>query len=185
MTELTETTQAAEDVVMEAVESEAVGEQHHWHRQVALTTMIMALLAALGGLLAGITANEALLDRTREIIEVSYLEGDRAYVETIKAKHEILAALGEKPDPDELETVLAFEQEIRLLEADASREEVLSATAASAHEVFAIAVTLLSLGITMAGMGVVVNRKVIWVISLVVGVFGAIGVGLGVLSMLA
>ena len=93
MSELIEIAETAQDAVIEAVELKQVGgEQPEWHRQVAFTTMIMALLAAFGGMLAAITASDALLDRTKEIIELSYLEGDRIYLETLKSKHEILTA---------------------------------------------------------------------------------------------
>jgi hypothetical protein len=186
MFESTGMTKVAHDAVLETFESEEGTERHpRWHRQVALTTMIMALLAAFGSLLAGITANEALLERTIEIIEVSYLEGDRVYVETLRAKHEILAAVGETPNSAEFEAVLAFEEEMRELEADAAREEELVLATAHTHMIFAVAVTLLALGITLGGTAVVVERKLLWVAGLVFGAAGAAGVGLGVLRMLS
>ena len=184
MSDQSELAETAQNTVLEAVQSEGVTEEPtNWRRQVAFTTMVMALLAALGGLLAGITANEALLDRTKEIMEVSYLEGDRAYVETVKAKHEILLALGEKVDPVELADVQAFEQEMREMAEFKSRDAVLAAAATKAHQVFAIAVTLLSLGITLAGMSLVVERKSLWGIGLVMGALGGIGLALGIVKM--
>jgi hypothetical protein len=186
MSELTEITETAQDAVIEAVESKEVGEEEpRWHRQVALTTMIMALLAAFAGLLSGVTANEALLERTREIIAVSHLEGDRAFVETLKSKHEILTALGETPDQGEIERVAAFEEKMRELEATTAREEALVLTVTNAHLVFATAVTLLSLGITMGGMAVVIERKLLWTAGLVIGAVGAVCVGMGVFTMLS
>jgi hypothetical protein len=186
MSELTEMTDTAEDAVTEAMESEEVGEKHPgWHRQVALTTLVMALLAGLGGLLAGITAHEALLKRTKEIIEVSYLEGDRVHVETLNSKHEILTALGETPNRVEVERVVAFEEEMRELKAGTAREEALALTADNTHLIFAVAVVLLSLGITLGGMAVIVEHKFLWTVGLVFGVAGAAGIGLGVLAMLS
>jgi hypothetical protein len=181
-----EIVETAQDVVIEAVESEKVGgEQPRWHTHVALTTLIMALLAALGGLLAGVTANEALLVRTEEIIEKSELEGDRLYVENLRSKHELLTALGQTPDSAEIERLAAFERELRELKVDTEREELLVRVTARAHQVFAIAVTLLSLGITLGGMAIVVERKALWAVGLVFGVAGTAGVGLGVLMMLS
>ena len=186
MSELTEMTETAQDAVIEAVESKEVGEQEpRWHRQVALTTMIMALLAAFAGMLSGVTANEALLERTREIIEVSHLEGERVCVETLKSKHEILNTLGQTPDQGEIGRVAAFEEEMQELEANAAGEETLVLTVSNAHLVFATAVTLLSLGITLGGMAVVVERRLLWTASLVIGAVGAACAGMGVLTMLS
>jgi hypothetical protein len=186
MAELTEITETAQEVVLEAVESQETGAGHPgWHRHVALTTMVMALLAALGGLLAGMTANEALLRRTTEIIKMSSLESDREYVETLRSKHEILAALGKTPDPAEIQKIAAFQEEARELEAETSREETRALSAASDHMTFAIAVTLLLLGITLGGMAVVVQRKWLWVVGLFAGTAGAAGVAIGVLTMIS
>jgi hypothetical protein len=183
MTEMTET---AQDAVLEAVEAPGTRrEQPRWHRHVALTTLIMALLAALGGMLAGMTANKALLNRTTEIIRMSSLEGDRQFVETLRSKHEILAAMGRTPDPAEVQRIVAFEQGVAQLEAETAREEALALSVADAHMVFAVAVTLLSLGITLGGMAVVVERKWLWVVGLLVGAAGAAGLGMGILTMMS
>jgi len=186
MSELTEMTDTAQEAATAALEAQEAREQERrWHRQVALTTLLMALLAALGGLLAGITADQALIDRTKEIIEVSYLEGDRACAETLKAKHEILIVLGESPDPAEIERLRAFEKEREVLETESAVEEMEVFEAGSAHMTLAIAVTLLSLGITLGGMAVVVERKPLWLAGLLFGAAGALAVGLGVLRMLS
>lgn len=186
MSELTETTETAQDAVTEAVESKEPGEEHPgWYRQVAFSTLVLALLAALGGLLAGITANDALFERTKEIIKVSYLEADHIRVDALRSKHEILTVLGETPDPGEVETLAAFEEEMREMEADTAREELIALRFAGAHTIFAIAVTLLSLGITLGGMAVIVERKSLWAVGLVFGAVGAVGIGLGIYTWLS
>ena len=69
-----------------------------WHKKVALSTLILALLAALGGLLSGITAQESQFEKIEEVINLTILENDRISVDVLKAKHEILISLGETPD---------------------------------------------------------------------------------------
>jgi len=185
MSELEGITERIGDVVNETTDSHRAGGQTPaWHRHVALTTLIMALLAALGGLLAGITADEALLARTKEIIEMNNLNSDRLYVETLKSKHGILIALGETPEPVEVQTVAAFEEDVRELGSEAAREERLVLGASSTHMIFATAVTLLSVGITLGGMAVVVERKWLWAVGLGFGAFGAVGMGLAGVKML-
>jgi hypothetical protein len=190
MSEITETEERSKETVLEAIKSKeqahpgATKDEPRWHWRCALTTMIMALLAALSGLLAGLNANEALLGRTREILEVNELQGKRLYVEMLRSKHEVLLALGQEPDPAETEIVAAFEASTHDLEIEAAQNEMLVATAVSAHQAFAVAVMLLSLGITLGGMSVILDRGYLWVIGLVLGAAGVVSLGLGILTML-
>ena len=185
MSEVLETVEVAQDATLEALESTEIGEEKsRWHQYVAMSTMIMALLAAVGGMLAGISSQEALSARTKEIIEMNYLEGDRLYVEILKPKHEILTEMGENPDPDEVKIIAQSEGDLEELKANVSHEESQSLSRSNAHVTFAIAVTLLSLGITLGGMSVVVERKFLWIAGLAIGAVGAVGVIAGVITML-
>ena len=80
--------------------------------------------------------------------------------------------------------MVASEEEMRELEADAAREEMLALAGARADTVFAIAVTLLSLGITLGGMAIVIERKFLWTVGIVFGALGAVGISMGVYTML-
>jgi hypothetical protein len=185
MSELPETVESAQDFVTDVMDSQEVGDGHpRWHKHVALTTLVMALLTALGAMLAGMSATQSLIDRTQEIIEVNSLESDRIYVETLKSKHEILTALGETPNQAEMMAITAFEKGIQELDTQAADEETLVLTATWSHHIFVIAVALLSLGTALCGMSIIVNQKYLWGAGLLFGAIGTVGVGLGVLRML-
>ena len=185
MSELPETVESAQDFVTDVMDSQEVGDRHpHWHKHVALTTLVMALLTALGAMLASMSANQSMIDRTQEMIEVNSLERDRIYVETLKSKHEILTTLGETPDQAEIKAIAAFEKEIQELDTQAAGEETLVLTDTRSYYIFAIAVALLSLGTALCGMSIIVNQKFLWGAGLLFGAIGTAGVGLGVLRML-
>ena len=185
MSKQSKTGQMEQDFVNEVVDSEGAGEEHpRWHKHVALIILIMALLSALVAVLASITAHQALIERTKEIIEVDIMEGDRIYVEVLKTKHEILAALGESPDQAEMEAIAAFEKEMRELETEDAIEEAMVVTAISTNRIFAIVVALLSLGTALCGMSIIADQKYLWIIGLLFGAVGTAGLGLGVVSML-
>ena len=185
MSELPETVETAQDFITDVIEPQEVGGGHpRWHKHVALTTLVLALLTALGAMLAGMSANQAMIERTQEIIEVNSLEGDRIYVETLKSKHEILTVLGETPDQTEITTISAIEEEILELEIRTAGDESLVKTTTKAHHIFAIAVALLSLGTALCGTSIIVNQKYLWGAGLLFGAIGTVGVGLGVLRML-
>ena len=185
MSEISESSELVEELVLESVKEDKGGHKApKWHKRVALTSLVLALLTALGGLLAGMTAHEALLERTKEIIDISRVEGDRVSVEVLRAKHEILASLGEAVDPVEVALIQAYEEEEADLIIEAALEEAETQLTGYTHLVLAIAVTVLSVGITLGGMAVVVEEKALWLTGLVIGTVGTLGLALGIVMML-
>lgn len=57
-------------------------------------------------------------------------------------------------------------------------------TSTHAHVIFAIAVTLLSVGITLGGMAMIARKRFLWIIGLVFGVGGAVSLVFGLRDML-
>jgi hypothetical protein len=155
-----------------------------WHRQVALSTLLMALITAVGALLAGMTAHEALLDRTEELIAITIDENDRVRVEVLEAKMEIMAALGEAPNPADLAQIQIYQAEIEAMEEEAAQVEARVRAINTPHLILAISVTLLSVGIALSGMSIIVAQKSLWFAGLIVGVVGGIGVGLGIFALI-
>jgi len=184
MAEIPDTVEMADDFVEDVVETGEDGGKHpRWHKHVALSTLVMALLTALAAMLAGMSSHQSLIERTQEIIEVNSLEGDRVQVEILKSKHEILTVLGEMPDQAEVKAMAAFESGIRELNAEAASEETLVFSTIETHHIFAVAATLLSLGTALNGLSVIVNRKYLWIVGLVFGVVGTVGLVWGVVRM--
>jgi hypothetical protein len=185
VSEIGESAELIDELFMESVKADkAKPKSPAWYRQVALSSLVLALLTALGGLLAGVTGQEVLLKRTQEIIELSRLEGDRVSVEVMKAKHEILVSLGQARDPGEIALVRAYEEQERELGRDARREELQVQAVDHANNVLAIAVTVLSVGITLSGMAVVVEEKRLWLAGLIIGAGGVLALALGIVMTL-
>lgn len=180
-----ESTELAGELFIDQVEKDTTSsKEKRWHKQVALSTLIFAMLAALGGLLSGITAHENQTEKIEEVINFTVLESDRVNVEVLKAKHEILISLGESPEEAELDAIRAYEAEIEEKQSEVLQEEFLARTFGQIHLIFAVSVTLLAVGISLSGMSVVIEQKWIWTVGLVFGALGSIGVILGVTTML-
>ena len=185
MSEQSESAELANELFMDHMEQDQdASREKRWHKQVALSTLIFAMLAALGGLLSGITANESQLEKIEEIISLTVLEGDRVSVEVLSAKHDILLSLGEIPDEDELEAIQVFEAEIAEKQEEILREETLAVLAGQTHMIFAISVAILAAGISLSGMAVVVSERWLWIIGLIVGALGSFGIAWGISTML-
>jgi hypothetical protein len=185
MSDFGETTEIINELVMESAEvDDAANHAPRWHRQVAISTLLMALITAVGALLAGMTAHEALLDRTRELIDISIAQNEPVSIEVLKAKVEIISELGNEPDPADLALIRAYDEEISEMEAEAAGEESRIQAINAVHLTLAVAVTILSVGITLSGMAIIVHQKFLWHVGLVFGFIGSIGVGYGIFSML-
>ena len=172
-----------DEMLMESTKADEAGGGPGWHRQVALSSLVLALLAALAGLLAGLTASQELHVRTQEIIELTRLENKRVYVEVLRTKHELLEGLGRAVDPDELAQIHAYEEEAAALVSEVAAEEAQDHRIGSTHLILAIAVMLLSVGITLGGMAIVVEERSLWIVGLIIGIGGAFGLVLGVFRM--
>jgi hypothetical protein len=185
MTGFDESAELASELTMESVKQDDNAEtQARWHKQVAMSTLLMAVLVAVGALLSGITANEALLARTEEIIESSRLDRDQIVVEVLKAKHDILTSVGETPQQADIEQIKSYQSELEELTDLTQREEEFILRTTFAHLIFASAITLLSVAITLSGMSIIVGQRYLWFIGIVVAAGGAIGIGIGVLMMI-
>ena len=184
MSEIGESAELIDELFMESAKADkAKQESPGWHRKVALSSLVLALLTALGGLLAGLAAHESLLERTKEIIEISQLEGDHVRAEVLLAKHEILVSLGQEADPEEIERLQSYREEERELAREVFFEEFQVQLTNFAHIILAVAVTVLSVAITLSGMAVVVEEKSLWLIGLMVGAVGVIALVVGIIIM--
>lgn len=187
MEELDRSTVLVDEMAQEVANTEGPSRNQppDWHNQVALSTLILAILAAIGALLAGMTAHEAVLDRTREAIDSSVLEGERVTVEVLKAKHEILLSLGDTPDAAELAKIQAYQKRVPELRDGVAGEEEATVATGYPHLVLAIAATVISIGIAVTGMSVVVERKWLWLAGLAVSLVGVIALGIGIVTMIS
>ena len=143
-----------------------------WVTWSSLSTMIMAMITAVGILLAGITLNEFFLERTVELIEVSEAGVDRVQIEVLESKHEILASMNQPVSSEEIARIRELRDEVEEKEAAIALEDAASRLALFEHELFAIGVTLLSMAITMSAVAVIMTRKRIWQVGILLGMVG-------------
>lgn len=175
--EISKSSESVSDAIVEHLQG---GNGHDgWIKGVAITAMLMALFSAIGALLAGITSNDSLMERTEEVLEVSRLANDELHVEVLRTKHELLWSLGKVPAEEEVARIQAYENDAKAMRMAAEQEEALVGMSAYSHEIFSIGVTLLSIGITLSGMAIVASRPGLWHIGIVFGVLGCGFVALG------
>ena len=169
--ELEEAAEIAKDQIQEHLSTNHK-ERPKWVSRVGISTMIMALLIAIGALLAGYTADELMIERTEAIMELTEIQTNRLDIETLKSKHDILRALDQSIEPGELKTIAIFEDESKSLEKALEEESTKFKHTLREHYNYAVGITLLSIALTLAGMCIIIENKKMWYISLGISVIG-------------
>jgi hypothetical protein len=180
-----ESTDRPNEPTKEKLLNNAGEDRPRWQTWASLSSLIMALLAAGGALLSAITANGLLLEKMKDINHTSRLESELLSVEVLKAKHDILMAMGQNPDVSEASRLKSLIENAGERQVEVHREDTNILITAHTHEVFSLGVTLLSIAIALCGMSVVSKRKLLWGGGLAVGAAGVILYGLGFVKMLS
>ena len=178
--ELVEAAETASEIISE--EFRGAGDTR-WKTWVAVSSMVMAMISAVGALLAGVTANEAVISRTEEIIKVTNRDRNQVQMEILKTRRAILLAI-ESPGEQAVQTQMqSVDQKIDQLNKETKSDDLEIEEILRSHELFAIGVTLLSIAITLAGLAVVTEWKPIWRVGLVFSVIGTVAVCYGCVLM--
>jgi Domain of unknown function (DUF4337) len=146
-----------------------------WISWVALSTAILAVLAAIASLLSGEYANEAMMTQIEASDQWSYYQA-----KSIKA-----AVLDEKTTlngtPDELDQSkrARYEKEQEEIRSEAEHKQAAAKLYFHKHEVFARGVTMFQIAIAIAAISALTKKRSFWLVSLV---FGAVGCAFLVLA---
>ena len=146
-----------------------------WISGVALSTAILAVLAAIASLLSGEYANEAMMNQIEASSQWSYYQakGIKSAVVDLKM------ALGGAPDEQEQSKRARYEKEQEEIKSEAEGKQAAAKSYFHKHEVFARAVTMFQIAIAIAAISALTKKRSFWVVSLV---FGAVGCAFLVLA---
>ncbi len=177
MSEVEEQLDHSIEEIEEIMEEEAVDSNRgheKWVSRVALSSTVMAVLAAIMALFATYASDEAFIEQSQDGTELAYYETKRLNYSLIKNKHDILLAMEKTIDQKEVEQLATYEEEIEELRKEFEREADLSLHLFATHDLFAIAVTMLQIAIAMGGISIIIRQQKIWSFSLIFGVLGII-----------
>jgi hypothetical protein len=143
-----------------------------WMMGVALSTAILAVLAAVASLLANHHSDEALLSQIQSNDAWNYYESKGIKSEILNSTNKILEQLGKGKilkDSLKIEANKKQQESIRnkaeLLEKDSERHGKI-------HSIYARSVTLFQIAIAISAITILTKRKTLWFLSLVFSVLG-------------
>jgi hypothetical protein len=139
-----------------------------WISWVALSTAILAVLAAIASLLSGEHANEAMLTQIEASSQWSYYQAKSIKAAVLDAK----VAFTGTPDQLDESKRARYEQEQQKIRSEAEHKQAAAKSYFHKHEVFARGVTMFQIAIAIAAISALTRKRSFWVVSLVFGAFG-------------
>jgi|SRR3989441_1217874 len=184
--EMPETPEVETDTLREAVQEELEREGGRFLRRIALTTAVLAAVAAIAALKAGSTANEALVlktEATRLQAEASdqwtYYQSKGIKLAVAQAAEAPWQALGQRPPGDlreKQQRYAADQEEIKTKAEALERERDARSREADhllhQHHGFANAVALFQVAIALGALAALTRNRVLWFGSLSLGAVG-------------
>ncbi len=135
-----------------------------WISWVALSTAVLAVLAAIAGLLSGSHANEAMMNQIEASDQWGYYQAKSIKASVLEATM-TLASSATAQDKEKAEK---YQEE----QADAKANF-------HKHEVFARSVTMFQIAIAIAAISALTSKQRFWIVSLVFGGAGVVFLALG------
>jgi hypothetical protein len=149
-----------------------------WISWVALSTAILAVLAAIAGLLSGQHANEAMMNQIEASDQWGYYQAKSIKAAVLDAKIALLAT----PSEQDREKTAKYQKEESEIKSEAEHKEAAAKSNFHKHEVFARGVTMFQIAIAIAAISALTKRRRFWIVSLL---FGGVGCVFLVLAAIA
>ena len=146
-----------------------------WISWVALSTAILAVLAAIAGLLSGHHANEAMMNQIEASDQWGYYQAKSIKASVLEAKMTLAASATEK----DKEKAAQYQEEQSEIRREAEHKQTEAKANFHKHEIFARSVTMFQIAIAIAAISALTKKRRFWFVSLVFGVAGAIFLVLG------
>jgi hypothetical protein len=149
-----------------------------WISWVALSTAILAVLAAIAGLLSGKNANEAMINQIEAADQWNYYQAKGIKAAVLDAKMSLSATSNEADSGK----AVRYEKEQEEIKSEADHKQSEAKSNFHRHEVYARGVTLFQISIAVAAISALTKKRSFWVVGLL---FGAVGCVFLVLAALA
>jgi hypothetical protein len=160
------------DETQDHIKERARESEEKWVLGVALSTAILAAIAAIASLLAGQHINQAMIDQIKASDNWAYYQAKGIKASILESRMQVLEAVGKQPSAADsakagqyVKDQADISKEGRALEREA-REQL------ERHEKLASAVTMFQIGIAISAIAVLTKRRAFWFVGLGFGCAG-------------
>ncbi|QNK64479.1 DUF4337 domain-containing protein [Pedobacter sp. PAMC26386] len=163
MEEIEVPTEHLHETIKEKIEEAKDKAESKWIMSLAISTALVAVFAAIAGLMAGHHSNEALIEQIKASDQWSYYQakGIKAEIESIRPNLTNDHAKIEK-----------YKKEQSIIKGEATAHERLSEAHLEKHVLLARSVTLFQIAIAVSAISILTRKKILWYLGLVFALFG-------------
>ena len=147
--------------------------KERWTLHVAISTALMAVLAAIAGLLAGHHSNEALIDQIKASDQWAYYQAKSIKAEIRSIQPTSIASTKTSPEKTK--------QEEEKIKSQAEEHTKTSEMHLQKHILLARAVTLLQISIAISAIAILTRKRFLWVAGIAVALGGSAFLVLGII----
>jgi len=150
-----------------------------FNMQVALSSALIAVLAAICALYAGAFANEAMLTQLKSSDQWSFYQAKSIKSSVLGSKIDLLKSFKHAIDPQDRAKAQSYKKDMEDIKAKAEDLANESGSLLAKHELLAKGVTLFQVAIALSAIAVLTKRRFLWVMGLVLSCGGTIFLVLG------
>jgi hypothetical protein len=149
-----------------------------WISWVALSTAVLAVFAAITGLLSGGRVNEAMMNQIEASDHWAYYQAKGIKASVLDAK----MSLSGQPNEQDRAKAERYQEEQNEIQKEAKEKETEAKTNFHQHEVFSRGVTMFQIAIAVAAISALTSKRRFWIVSLAFGAAGCLFLVLGFLT---
>lgn len=174
--------EAPTEAIVEELHHRAHEARENWISQVALSSAIIAVFAAVGAMVANHDANEAMIKQIQASDQWGYYQAKGIKASMLGTKIELLESMGKATSAKDKEKLTEYKSEQQEIANVAQENEKESSEYLHRHVVFARSVTLFQIAIATAAISVLARRRKIWLFGMGFALFGVVFLVQGFLS---
>ena len=144
-----------------------------WTMGVALSSALLAALAAVCSLMAGHHANEAMIEQIQSLDAWAFYQAKGIKAAVLGSKIELLEAENRGVSEKDRDNLARYRRDQEEIQAQAKERQAASEAHLRSHVVFARGVTLFQVAIAVGAISVLTSRRSFWFVSLAFGLAGA------------
>ncbi len=153
-----------------------------WGMGVAVSTALMAVLAAITALIAGHHANEAVIDQIRSSDQWNYYQAKGIKAEIARLSMDQMKALGKPPDSFAVNNLNRYGLQQAGISKKALEQQQSAEHHLHVHLIISKAVTFFQVAIAISAISILVRKKGLWIISILIALGGVYFMVAGLVS---
>ncbi len=165
--------------------NQAIGEserQKQWMSRVAVSTAVMAAIAAMSSSMGTGNLNQAMFDQIREADQWSFFQAKSIKEAVLEGRIETAQTLGQTVADADRQKLARYAEEKQAIRAEAEACRKSSDDHMKRYVRMSRAATATQIGIALAAVAILLRKNIFWGLALLLGAVGAAFLSLGLLG---